>query len=110
MSHHSDSEFRQPTKNEIDEIEKLRKNMFPILPLPIREDTPEAGATGKFPDGKLTSEDKGEIAIKVGTVGDKVVMDFGKLPINWIGFSPDEAYALGRILFEKADIIKYAKG
>lgn len=113
MSHHSDQpldkeglpgEKIKELQEHKEKITNSLKNLFPFVPPNIQ---PEAGATGKFPDGKMTPEDKGQIAIKVGTVDNKVVMDFGKEQINWIGLTPEEAIALGRILFEKADLIKY---
>ena len=37
----------------------------------------ELGPTGRFPDGKLTSNDEGEIAFAVGVLKGKVIVNFG---------------------------------
>ena len=54
---------------------------------------PKAGPTFKFPDGKLTPHDEGEIAIAVAELNGRLVMNFGK-PIQSIGFTRQEALAL----------------
>ncbi len=60
------------------------------------------GATGKFPRGKLTQHDEGEIGIRVASVNGTVVIDFGK-PTAWVGFSPDDARRLADALRRYAD-------
>jgi hypothetical protein len=60
------------------------------------------GPTGKFPQGKLTPEDEGEIQIAITDYNGKVVMDFGK-PITWIGFTPDQAGEIADNLLRHAD-------
>lgn len=63
-------------------------------PLPadfLKEAFPfKAGPTGRFPQGKLTDTDDGEIGIAIGRKDGKIVMDFGK-PTAWIGFDADQA-------------------
>jgi hypothetical protein len=59
------------------------------------------GATNQFPDGKLTPQDEGEIQLSMATVDDKIVLNFAK-PIAWIGFTPDQAHNLGRLLIKRA--------
>jgi len=59
------------------------------------------GPTGKFPDGKLTDSDEGEIAIAVGSKDGKVVIDFGK-PTAWIGFTPAQANDIADLLRKHA--------
>jgi hypothetical protein len=61
------------------------------------------GATGQFPEGKLTKEDEGEIRIAIGHTPGKVVMDFGEKPITWIGFTPVQARQIAMMLMERAD-------
>lgn len=65
------------------------------------------GATGKFPLGKLTPEDEGEIRIGIthtnpegGALG-KVIIDFGKAT-TWIGFTAEQAHEIARTLLEHA--------
>lgn len=59
------------------------------------------GPTGQYPQGKLTETDQGEIQIAIAVVGGKVVINFGS-PVAWIGFDPDQAKEIGRLLTEKA--------
>lgn len=67
----------------------------------------EAGPTLRYPHGKLTEHDEGEIQIKIG--GDpqtqRVLIDFGK-PTAWIGFTPQQARELAQSLIAKADAVQ----
>lgn len=49
------------------------------------------GPTGNHPRGKLHDGDQGEIRFAVAAVHGNVIMDFGKVPITWIGLRPQEA-------------------
>lgn len=49
-----------------------------------------AGPTGKFPQGKLTENDEGELTIAIGHKDGKIVLDFGT-PTAWVGFDADQA-------------------
>ena len=60
------------------------------------------GPTGKFPEGKLTEDDEGELAISVGHENGRVVIKFGK-PVSWIGFRADQGKQLGQIIIDHAD-------
>jgi hypothetical protein len=62
------------------------------------------GATGNFPEGKLTKADEGEIqfAIAADPGARKVLVDFGQ-PVAWLGMNPDQARGLADMLREKAD-------
>ena len=59
------------------------------------------GPTGRFPGGKLTENDEGEIAFAVGVLKEKVVVNFGA-PIASLGMSPDEAEKLAILLIRRA--------
>lgn len=61
----------------------------------------DLGATGKFPEGKLTEEDEGEIQFGVTTKDEKVIIHFGK-PIAWIGMTRQQAEDFGRLLIDRA--------
>lgn len=52
----------------------------------------KVGPTGKFPEGKLSEEDEGELALSIGCNHENrlVVIDFGK-KVTWIGMRPDQA-------------------
>jgi hypothetical protein len=62
---------------------------------------PELGATGRFPDGKLNAQDQGEIKIGVTVSDEKVVLAFGK-PVEWIGFTREQAIQIGQTLIDRA--------
>ena len=53
----------------------------------------EMGATGRFPRGKLTELDQGEVRFRVAYVDGTVVLDFGK-PTAWVGMTPKQAKEL----------------
>jgi len=67
------------------------------------------GATGKFPGGKLTSTDEGEIAFGVSAYKGKVVVNFGK-SIASIGFSPEQAREFALLLRQHANDIERNPG
>ncbi len=90
MSHHSESPVGSETRRIFEELTgKPWSN--------------GAGPTGKYPRGKLSEDDSGEIAIaiaadpKTGTI----LIDFGK-PTAWIGFTPRQAVELAEDLNRKA--------
>ena len=60
----------------------------------------QLGPTGMFPEGKLTKQDEGETAFRIGTVEGKVVLQFGA-PTRWVGMSPEQAIALSKILYKR---------
>jgi hypothetical protein len=62
----------------------------------------EIGATGEFPQGKLTASDKGELGIKVFCIPGKIVVEFGT-QITWIGMDPEQARNLADSLRRHAD-------
>lgn len=68
------------------------------------DDIAPLGATGRFPAGKLTPDDEGEIRIAIGSREGKVVIDFGK-PTAWIGFDPTQARDIAACLIKHADEI-----
>lgn len=61
----------------------------------------DLGATGKFPDGKLNNDDQGEIKIGVTVTDERVVIAFGK-PVDWVGFTREQAIQIGQTLIERA--------
>ncbi len=60
------------------------------------------GSTERFPEGKLTPHDEGEIRIAIGTEQGNVIMHFGK-EIAWIGFNKVQAKEIAKIIMEKAE-------
>ena len=78
MAHHSSQEIPEDLIAAITEIQ----------PKGFREEF--LGPTGRFPEGKLTKTDEGEIQIGLTHKDGKVVLAFGKA-ITWIGFTPRQA-------------------
>lgn len=62
----------------------------------------ELGATGKFPEGKVSPDDEGEIRLAVAHTDKVVVVKFGK-PIAWIAMEPASVRKLAALLIEHAD-------
>lgn len=85
MAHHSD-----------------RPNSSPI-PDAIRQalKEPLIGATGEYPEGRLTPHDEGGIQFAVGVRDGKVCLDFGQ-PVAWLGMSPTDALQLAESLIKHA--------
>lgn len=67
------------------------------------------GPTGAFPQGRLTSEDEGEIRMGITVHNGKVVMDFGK-PTAWVGMDPQQARDLAATLIRRANEADRAEG
>lgn len=67
----------------------------------------QLGATGRYPEGKLSKHDEGEIAFAVAAdpKHGKVLIDFGK-PVAFLGMNADQAIALGEMLIAKAGELK----
>lgn len=87
MHHSSD-------RDDISEIRQIMKEMKEPL-----------GATNRFPEGKLTKNDEGEIRLVIAeTKEGKVIIDFGT-QVTWIGFSPEQAVALADSIHSKAKAI-----
>ena len=80
--------------------EERRKNAQPRQ-FTIGADGPQLGATGQFPDGKLSDNDEGEIMIGIAVYRGKVLFNFGK-SVRGIGFTPEQAEQIGRDLINKA--------
>lgn len=64
--------------------------------------SPKFGASGKFPEGKLTEHDEGELTFGIGHKNGKVILSFGK-EVAWIGMGPDLALDLAELLIEHAE-------
>jgi hypothetical protein len=79
--------------------EMMRKLEGPFDPKPMSEMMRKL--LGEFPDGKLNPNDEGATAIQVGRDQGKVIIQFPN-PTKWIGFTPDEAAELARVIFHHA--------
>ena len=62
------------------------------------------GATGKFPHGKLTPKDEGEIKFSVGLSMDKkrVILNFGKA-VRWVGMNRNQAIDVAKAMIKTAN-------
>jgi hypothetical protein len=90
--------------SETDQLARLRAEMQRF------KTEKELGATGRFPRGKLCNEDDGEIKIDV-TCDMKtatVLINFGK-PVEFIGFTADQAIDLAELLQRRADEVRGRK-
>lgn len=67
-----------------------------------KDDDLKLGATGRFPLGKITSSDEGEIKLAVGAKEGNVIIDFGT-QVVWVGFTPTQARLIAESLIERAD-------
>ena len=61
--------------------------------------------TGKFPEGKLSPDDEGELTIGITEWCGHVRIDFGS-PIQSLAMPPDKAVELAKYMIEKAINIK----
>lgn len=61
------------------------------------------GATGKFPGGKITPDDEGELRLAVRAFPARgiVAVDFGK-NVSWLGLDKETALGLAEILRDQA--------
>lgn len=91
MAQHHDGMNDERMKALFDSISKVNPDL-------------KLGATGKFPLGKLTPSDEGELRFAVGVEYGKVVIHFGK-EVAWIGMEAEQALELAEIIKEKANNI-----
>jgi hypothetical protein len=68
------------------------------------------GSTGRFPMGKLSQSDEGEIqfGIAADPIKNKVVINFGQ-PTAWVGFTAEQAEEVAESLLAKARLIRDAQ-
>lgn len=66
------------------------------------------GPTGRFPGGKLTENDEGELKFAVGQLAGKVVVNFGS-PVASLGMSLEEARQLALALRRQANAIERSR-
>jgi hypothetical protein len=93
-------------------LDQLRKQFPPAQKMDddpvLREEAQrrQFGATKRFPQGKLTANDEGEIAFGVTTYKGKVVLNFG-MPVASVGMDAQQAMALASTLKRKAKEIRH---
>lgn len=62
---------------------------------------PEFGATGKFPEGQISSDDEGELQFGITNANGQIIVNFGK-PVAWLAFDPQQAQILAYALLKHA--------
>lgn len=110
MSHHSQRPLSPEQEAVLKGLEKQPgrvEELHPMLAKPFPETG--AGPTGQFPDGKVSSDDEGEIRIAIGSAEGKVFIDFGKTPIRWVGFTPAQAIDIAQSLVNAAYVAQQAE-
>jgi hypothetical protein len=65
----------------------------------------QLGPTGKFPSGKLSEIDEGELRFAVGGYHGKVILNFGA-PVHSAGFTPKQARELALALRKWANRVE----
>lgn len=90
MAHHGENPFSNLDAADL-------KKMF-------EKDENPLGATGKFPDGKLTDSDEGEIMVGITSVEGRVIINFGK-PVHWVGFTREQAMGIANSITKHAATI-----
>lgn len=68
----------------------------------------ELGATGQFPDGKMSNDDEGEIKFAIAHSSEQVVVNLGK-PVAWLAMSPQQAMDVADVLRNHAEQIMRRK-
>jgi hypothetical protein len=111
MAHHwseMDPDMQGRLADLVEINNKQRQDVYDAFRRKMPDDSAEpVGATGRFPEGKVTDSDEGEIRFSV--VADpeahKVFIDFGK-PVHVIGLTLEQTADLVSLLMER---LRYAK-
>lgn len=74
----------------------------------VSDGIPPAGATGRFPDGKLLPDDEGELNVHCFTSQGRIVLKFGK-SITWVSMRPHEARVVALELIRRANMAEEAE-
>ena len=74
---------------------------FPKAILEQLRKEPSFGATGKYPEGKLSQDDEGELQFGITNANGQVIINFGK-PVAWLGMQPQQALAIADALTRHA--------
>lgn len=65
------------------------------------------GPTGKFPEGKISDDDEGELVMAVGHEEGNVIVKLG-IAVTWFGLPPPEARAFAAAIIAHAEEIENA--
>lgn len=64
----------------------------------------QLGATGEFPEGRISETDEGGLKMAIFKTKDKanLIIEFGT-PVQWLGMPVDEAKAFALAILKKAN-------
>jgi hypothetical protein len=60
----------------------------------------------RFPRGRLSADDNGELSILVGVKDGTVIIDFGGRPVTWLGMGYEQAKEFALLIARRAEEIK----
>ena len=60
------------------------------------------GATGEFPEGKISPTDEGGLKMAIFTKDENLIIEFGT-PVHWLGMSKAEAIEFAEAIIKKAN-------
>ena len=104
MGHHAKEEDPEMQKALVDFFNKRSKEQMNEQLKKLEDSVAkEIGPTGRFPEGKLTSADEGEIRFQIGIKDGTIVMDFGS-KVTWVGCNADQARQIASSLLRWADV------
>lgn len=108
MAHHysdEDPEFLKQMDDIIRQTEESRREIMQGLTSASPAIEP-LGATGRYPEGRYTDRDEGEIrfAVAADRQAKKVLIDFGK-SVRSLGMTQAQARSLAQLLLAKADAL-----
>jgi hypothetical protein len=63
-------------------------------------------AERKYPEGRLSADDDGELEIRVAVRNGRIIMSFGK-PIDWIGLTVKDAEGMIKSLQDNINIARW---
>ena len=100
MGHHGSEEMSSEMQQKLEDALKRDKEDG-VLRKQLAAESPQFGASGKYPMGKLDKSDEGEITFGIASHRGKVIVNFGK-PVAWLGMDAAQAVALAASLLEHA--------
>ena len=66
---------------------------------------PRFGPTGRFPEGKFTMHDQGELRFGVTHRAGQIIVNFGK-PVAWFTMGPELARTFAEVLLHHAEEVE----
>lgn len=81
-----------PNWNEIETaINHINEYELNITFIPFEKNSDN---TGNFPNGKFINSDEGKFEFMMKIHNNRLIMNFGEKPVNWIGFTKEETVKL----------------